>query len=186
MKTSALLVLPTLAGVLALSACDQPKWRKPAQPVPASTTPAADAPKAPKARVIPAVDGPTPAAPDWAKPVLGKTLRDVYPKTSLCKGNTDIVQQTYSGAPAGVQIHGWGWDLAKKARIERVVLVDKDFKIVGAGAGGVARPDVTQNLPEVTDGNTGWNADAPLTKGAVDAYGVIGADSICPLGHIDF
>ncbi len=118
--------------------------------------------------------------------MLGKPLRDIFPATGLCKGNTDIVQKVYSGLPAGVQLHGWGWDLAKKARIERVVLVDKSYRIVGAGEGGVARSDVPVSIPEITDPATGWNADIAVKSGPLDVYGLTGDDSICVLGHIEF
>lgn len=167
-------------AALMLSACDKPKWQdKP----PAAAGPAASAPAA---RVIPVDASGAPPPPDWAAAVVGKGLRQVYPGSGICKGNTDIVQKTYAGPPAGVQIHGWGWDTARKARIERVLLVDKDLKIVGVGVGGVARPDVPTALPEVTDPATGWNADAALTTGALDAYGVTAADAVCALGHIEF
>lgn len=170
------------AALLALSACDKPKWRDAGKPPPA---PAA-APAAPKARVIPNVEGRTPP-PSWANTVIGRPLRDAYPKAGICKGNTDMVQQTYSGDPAGVQIHGWGFDLGAKARIARVVLVDQEQRIVGAGEGGVQRLDVIDNIPEIKDSNTGWNADLPRTTGPVDAYGVVeGGAAVCPLGHMDF
>lgn len=182
MRTSPIFLLPVLAGSLSLAACDQPKFREPPAPDPA-TAPAASASKA---RVIPADDRGTPAAPAWAQPLMGKTLREAFPKTGICRGNTDIVQKTYAGQPAGVQVHGWGWDPAKKARVARVLLVDKNFKIVGAGEGGVARRDVPRTVPEITDGNTGWNADAPLTAGPLDAYGVVGDDAVCVLGHLEF
>jgi hypothetical protein len=177
------------AGLLALAACDQPKPRPPGPP-PAAKAPEAGAPAAPAAappaRVIPSDTGPTPPPPTWATLVIGKTLRDAYPQTGSCKGNTDIVQKTYAGDPPGVQIHGWGWDLKAKARVQRVVLVDRDSKIVGAGESGVPRPDVNQYNADIKDPNTGWNADLPRTTGYVDGYGVLDAKTVCPLGHIEF
>ena len=173
-----------LAALLALAACDKPKWRDASAPAPAAEAPAADA--APKARVIPSDPGPVPAAPAWAQALIGKPLREVFPKTGICKGNTDIVQKTYAGQPAGVQVHGWGWDTAKAAAVQRVVLVDPSMKIVAGGAGGVPRPDVATAVPEITDPKTGWNVDVAIPAGAVDAYGVVGDDSICVLGHIEY
>ncbi|MDZ4371053.1 MAG: hypothetical protein U1C74_06495 [Phenylobacterium sp.] len=186
MISTLLRTAPALATVLALTACDQPKWREGSQG--ASGDPAsAPATSAPAVRQIPADTAGTPATPEWAKPLVGKTLREAFPKTGICKGNTDIIQKTYAGTPQGVQVHGWGWDDAKKARIERVVLVDKDFQIVGGGQGGVARPDVPTGLPEISDAATGWNADLPLTAGPLDAYGIVGeGDAVCVLGHIAF
>ncbi|ODT86131.1 hypothetical protein [Phenylobacterium sp. SCN 70-31] len=159
-----------LAAALSVTGCDQPKPRNP--PSAAAGPPAAPTP--------------TPPTPDWAKPLLGQALQAAFPKTGACKGNTDIVQRTYAGDPAGVQIHGWGWDAARKARVERVVLTDAEGRIVGAGAGGGERPDVPVALAEVTDGHTGWNADAPVTHGPLLAYGVVADDTACVLGRIDF
>lgn len=183
MRIASLPCVLILMATTALAACDQPKWRE--KPAATPGEPAAPAATSP-VRQIPSDPVGVPPGPDWASAVMGKTLRDAYPKTGICKGNTDIVQKTYAGQPAGVQIHGWGWDNAAKARVERVVLVDKTFKIVGAGQGGAARPDVPRSVPEVTDPNSGWNADAPVTAGPLDAYGVLADGSICVLGHIEF
>lgn len=169
-------IAPALAALLGLSACDQPKWREPPPAKAAAGAPAKD-----KVETIG-----TPAAPAWVQPLLGKTLRAAFPQSGICKGNTDIVQKRYSGAPAGVQIHGWGWDVGRKARVERVVLVDATFRIVGGGEGGVSRTDVPTAVPEITDPNTGWNADLAVTKGPLDGYGITGDDSVCVLGHIEF
>lgn len=172
MKFTPLAFITVLAAALTLSACDKPKDRT--------------APPAAKGPVIPAVAEGTPAAPAWAQALIGKPLREAFPKLGSCKGNTDIVQKTYAGTPAGVQIHGWGWDTAKAARIERVLLADETRTIVSGGEGGVARPDVTAALSDVTDANTGWNADVPQTAGPLDAFGVVGDSSVCALGHIEF
>ena len=178
MKHASLTALPMLAALLTLAACDQPKFRDTTAP-PAG----ASAPK-PEKNMVDA--GGTPPAPAWAQALIGKNLRAAFPKTGICRGNTDIVQRQYAGAPAGVQIHGWGWDTARKARVDRVLLVDATFRIVGAGEGGISRTDVPTALPEVTDPNSGWNANIAVTKGPLDGYGVTGDDSVCVLGHIEF
>ena len=180
--------LPVLAGLLALGACDQPKFRdkgEGAAPPPAAAEPAQ---AAPKVRVIPTKAEAVPEPPAWAAAHMGKNLRAAFPKTGICKGNTDIVDVKFTGEPAGVQVLGWGWDIPKKKRIERFVLVDKSFTIVGAGQGGVPRPDVSRALPgEVTDDNTGWTAVTKLTAGPVDGYGIVGdGDAVCMLGHLEF
>lgn len=177
MRHVPLTALSALAALLALSACDQPKFRDTGPP------PAAAAAGPKKDAVDP---GGTPASPAWAQAYMGKDLRATFPRSGVCRGNTDIVQRKYAGAPAGVQIHGWGWDVGRKARVDRIVLVDKSFRIVGAGEGGVSRPDVPTALPEITDGNTGWNANVALSAGPLDGYGVTGDDSVCVLGHIEF
>lgn len=185
MRYAPLAAVPVLAALLALAACDQPKWRDKSAPAPQATV-EPDSGGAPKPRTIPADPRATPAAPAWAQALVGKSLREVFPKTGICRGNTDIVQKTYAGAPAGVQIHGWAWDTGRKVRVEHVVLVDKSMKIVAGGEGGISRSDVPTALPEVTDPKTGWNVDAPVAAGALDAYGVVGDDTICVLGHIEF
>lgn len=188
MRTSRLLIAPALGAFLTLAACDQPKFRdkgpEAAAPPPAAAAPA-DA--APKVREIPVKAEPVPAAPAWAADHMGKPLRTAFPETGICKGNTDIVDIKFTGDPAGTQILGWGWDVPKKVRVAKVVLVDRNLVIVGAGGGGVARPDVPQALPEITDANTGWTAVTKLTTGPLDAYGVVGdGDAVCVLGHIEF
>ncbi|MBX3484340.1 hypothetical protein [Phenylobacterium sp.] len=187
MRITVRLAAPALVALLALAGCDQPKFRdKGAEPAAAAAV-ADAAEQAPKAREIPTRAEPVPAPPEWASAVMGKTLRAVYPKTGICKGNTDIVDAKFTGDPPGTRLLGWGWDTPKKVRVARVVLVDRTMSIVGAGAGGVERLDVTQALPEVTDKMSGWTAVTRLTAGPLDAYGVVGdGDAICPLGHIEF
>ena len=178
MRHAPLTAVSVLAVLLALAACDQPKWRDTSAPPPGAK---AQGPQ--KNQPDP---GGTPAAPTWAQAVMGKNLREAFPKSGICRGNTDIVQRKYAGLPNGVQIHGWGWDVGRKARVERILLVDKTFRIVGVGEGGVNRPDVPTALPEITDENTGWNANVAVTAGPLDGYGVTGDDSVCVLGHIEF
>ena len=176
MRFPPLAVVSVVAALFALTACDQPKRRD-------TTAPGTNA-QGPQDDTVDS--GGTPAAPVWAQAMIGKNLREAFPKSGICRGNTDIVQRKYAGQPAGVQIHGWGWDVGRKAGIDRVLLVDKTFRIVGAGEGGVNRPDVPAALPEVTDQHTGWNANVAVTAGPLDAYGVTGGDSVCGLGHIEF
>lgn len=185
MRTSLLRLAPLLAGFAALSACDQPKFRDKGD----AATPAAEAPAAagpPAARVIPTRAEAVPAVPAWAAAHMGKPLRAQFPKTGVCKGNTDVVDVRFTGQPSGVQILGWGWDVPKAARVSRVVLVDVGMKIVGAGEGGAPRPDVPTALPEISDPNAGWTA-VTQAAGPLDAYGVVGdGDAVCALGHIEF
>jgi hypothetical protein len=185
MRTSPLRLATALAGLLALAACDQPKFRDKGGD-PAAATPAAQQ-AAPPARVVPTKAEPVPEPPAWAAAHLGKNLRAQFPKTGICKGNTDIVDVRFTGDPAGVQLLGWAWDVPKKARVGRVVLVDKSMNIVGAGEGGAPRPDVPPAMPEIADPNTGWTAVTKLTAGPLDAYGIVGdGDTVCVLGHIEF
>jgi hypothetical protein len=171
-----------LALLALLAACDRPKpGTSPAAPPPAVT----GAPPPPPA--IKTSQDPLPALPAWAAPMIGKTLKDVLPDLGgTCIGNTDVVDMRYVGASQGVQIEGWGWDSAAKQVVARVVVVDIDGKIVGAGETGVPRPDVqAARGAEVTSPTSGWKAIVNLTTGSVDAYGVVGDGSKgCKLGHL--
>ncbi len=161
-----------LATCAMLTACDQPKPRDAAAEKPAGPAQTAD---------------PLPALPDWATPLMGRGLREVFTADAECIGNTDIVESRYTGGSPGVKIIGWGWDPATKAPVSRVVLVDRDFKIAGAGEGGLDRPDVPTARADVTSGQTGWGAVSPLTSGPVDTYGVIAdGKAVCRLGHLEF
>lgn len=177
----------TLTALVTLSGCDKPKWQDNPPPAATAAPGAAPAAAAPTVRVIPNDPAGTPAAPAWAADMIGKSLRALYPATGVCKGNTDIVQKRYAGAPAGVQLHGWGWDVKSNVRVARVLLVDTEMKIVGAGEGGVERTDVPQHVPEIKDANTGWNADLARVTGPIDAYGLLpDGKTVCPLGHIEY
>lgn len=158
-----------IAAALALSACDQPK---PRHPPPAHN----------------AVAEPTPPAPDWARELLNRPLTKAFPDmTGQCLGNTDAVAARYAGDPPGVKIVGWGWDPAAKTVVARVILVDLEGRIVGAGESGFPRPDVTAAMPQVTALDSGWAADVTRTKGPLDAYGVVDdGRALCRLGHLEF
>jgi hypothetical protein len=162
-----------LCAVAALAGCDKPKPRNP--------------PPAEAAATAPQAAEPAPLAPAWSAELMGKPMRAAFPNDGTCVGNTDNVQKTYAGPPAGTQIVGWGWDDAAKAPIARVVLVDKDLVVIGAGETGLERPDVVRARPNITSNTTGWSAMTGMTKGALDTYGVLAdGKSVCKLGHIEF
>lgn len=171
MKPSSALTVTLLLA--ALAGCDKPAPRGEAR----------EGAKARKDHVA----APAPPPPGWAIPLLGKGLRSVLTEDGACVGNTDGVELYYEGAPPGTRIVGWGWDKDLKARVQRVVLVDRDFQIVGAGEGGLPRPDVPTALPDISDGETGWAVVTTQTTGYFDAYGVVkNGQGVCKLGHIEF
>lgn len=178
---NAKIIVVVALATAAVAACDQPK---PRQPDDKAAAPVAAAPAGPQ---VATTTDPLPPLPPWAGAYMGKGLRDVFPGDGACLGNTDIVELRYQGAAPGAKIIGWGWDTAAKKVVERVVLVDKNFQIVGAGEKGLPRPDVISTLPQVTDENSGWSALTPLASGAVDSYGITGdGTAICKLGHLEF
>jgi hypothetical protein len=156
------------AVLIGLAGCDEPKPRRPPPPAAAAQ--------------------PLPALPAWAGELVGRPLAEALPgPPGACLGNTDAVGARYAGAPAGVQVVGWGWDRAAKAPVRRVVLVDIAARVVGAGEGGLPRPDVNAAVAEVTSPTTGWAAYAPRTAGPLDAYGLVDdGRAICRLGHLEF
>ena len=175
-----------IALSLALTACGEPAWMDPAKAGARPEPPfrlAGEPP--PVEKKIPTSADSVPAPPAWAAGLIGKTLAEAYPGEGACMGNTDSVILTYQGATPGAKVLGWGWDPVAKHRIDRVVLLDGERRIVSAGEGGVARPDVAKAKADVTDRNTGWSADVPKVTGIFDSYGVL-ADGVstCVLGRI--
>lgn len=127
-----------------------------------------------------------PPPPAWAQALIGKDLRQIFPQAGTCRGNTDGIDVRYTGKPSGARLLGWGWDAAAGRRIERVIVVDIGHRIVGAGEGGLARPDVPAAIPQITDPDTGWNAVTTMAQGPVDVFGVVGdGQALCPLGHVE-
>lgn len=177
--------LPTFLGLgvaaaaaVTLAGCEKGKDRTP----PPAEAASAAAPGAP------AAGPPMPALPTWAGEYMGKAIGSVYAgEVKICLGNTDNVQQRYGGGAPGVQIVGWGWDTVAKTPIARVLLVDKDGRVAGAGETGLDRPDVPAAKPEVTSPKSGWAAYTRQTSGPIDAYGFIdGGKAICRLGRVEF
>src|SRR6185437_13583400 len=105
-------------------------------------------------------------------PLIGKGLRAAFPGLGDCLGNTDGVKARYTAGAGGSRIAGWGWDPKARAPIGRVVLIDRNAVIRGAGEGGYRRKDVPRHLPDVTSETTGWRADTALSAGPLDVYGV--------------
>jgi hypothetical protein len=140
--------------------------------------------RAPTPAAAPDTPGPLPALPAWAGGYMGKTLSDVLPLAADCVGNTDKVRHRYAGPPPGAKVLGWGWDRTANQRVERVLLTDEKLKIVGAGEGGLSRPDVPHAAPDITDDHTGWMGLTSKSAGVVMAFGVVsGGRAVCPLGQ---
>ena len=180
MLRARLQILATLALGAALAGCDQPKPRGPG----------ADSTVVELGRLMGETlfhtGSATPPPPAWAKALIGRSPRDVLTFRSVCQGNADQIIHRYSGNPQGVRILGWGWIPASQRRVTRVVLVDASYRIVGAGDGGVPRPDVASHVAGVSDPATGWTANLPRRHGPVDAFGLVSDGVACPLGHLAF
>lgn len=129
------------------------------------------------------VSGPTPATPKWASAMIGKPLMAVFArKMSQCAGYLDGAAVRYTGHPRGVQVSGWAYDMTANVPASRVLLVDQNGRIVGAGNGGIPRPDVPATLPGVHSLATGWEGYARMESGTVSAWMVLHGDSsVCKL-----
>jgi hypothetical protein len=173
MGTGLLLAAACAAG---LAGCDRPDWTDPAR---------SKGPHTILTNETPATPGAAPRPPAWATGLIGESLTIAFPRRGACTGNTDAVLHRYAGPPAGVEIIGWGWDGRGAARVERVLLVDPDLRIVGAGDGGRRRADVPRALPAIHDENTGWLAITLEPSTELDTYGVVDhGRTVCRLGHI--
>lgn len=179
--------LAILPAVCLMASCGPAEWRirKDVEPEPKA---------AETALPTPAKSGPdldqsvsAPPIPQWAQAYIGKNPRETFPHNGLCVGNTDVVEGRFGGASPGTTIIGWGWDTHAKARVGRVILVDINYQIVGAGEGGLPRGEVPKVRSDVTDPNTGWRAVTRLGAGPVETYGVVdGGQAICSLGRLEF
>lgn len=178
------LLCAALLTALAVTGCGKPKEQA---PTPAEAT--AAAPKPAPAEATATAPGPAmPALPAWAAEYVGKPLQATFSGVpATCDGNAEIILQRYGGAAPGVQIQGWAWDPKAKSEIERILIVDDRGVVQGAGVSGWARPDVNAARPSITGGKTGWAAETHLTKGPINAYGVVeGGKAVCLLGRLAY
>jgi outer membrane protein OmpA-like peptidoglycan-associated protein len=113
--------------------------------------------------------------PGWSAAMIGKPVRSFYPKvTTNCLGYLDGVVAKY-GNRRGAQLHGWGYDTAANAPVDRVLFADDRGIVLGAADGGGQRPDVPQTLPQVHSETTGWQGYVGVTSRPVQAWGIMRA-----------
>lgn len=172
--------LTMAVACLALAGCKRPQWATPEKP-PEPQTVAAAAAEANE----PASHRAVQTLPEWARGLIGRNPRAAFPRNGACIGNSDGIGERFAGPPAGVKVFGWGWDVAAKRPVRRVVMVDAAYVIIGAGEGGIARKDVAKARPEF-GATAGWAAVTGMTRGPVDVYGIVeNGSAICPLGHLE-
>ena len=167
MAFSAVLLL-----ALAAAACNG-KPERDAYTTDAAATPSQGATKAPM-----------PAYPAWASAMIGANLKDKAKGSAVCKGALDVVSTKYVGARPGVAMEGWGWDEKGARPLDKVLFVDTEGRIVGAGVVGNRRDDVPKALPEVKTPAVGWKGVAGVTSGEVQAVGLTTGGASCTLGRI--
>lgn len=123
---------------------------------------------------------PMPPPPAWSSPLAGKPFAAAYPSAGArCDSAVDGVTARLRD---GVTMMGWGWDPLRKRVVERVIFVDRAGRMVGFGEGHVPRPDVPQNLPEVSALDTGWVAHLPRPTEELTVYGVLSDGTACRMG----
>jgi len=182
-----------VVGCAAIAACAPPAWRDPARSKgTAELAPqvleaaAADRPARPRTPGKHVTSAPLPPPPAWAIPLIGQQLRVAFPKAGACTGNVDAIRQRYTGPAAGAELSGWAWDPAARAAPPRVVLVDDNYAIQGAGEVGLPRPRVPLVRPDVTSPNVGWEAITSRVAGPLTAWAVLAdGQSICKVGVLE-
>ena len=104
--------------------------------------------------------------------------------TNKCLGFLDAVRPISPGAGT-VVAGGWAWDVAAARPASKIVLALPDGLVVGFGDVDAPRPDVRVARKEVTELNSGWNAEAVVPHGSVlRAFAVLSdLKSICPLAN---
>jgi len=135
--------------------------------------------------VVPTVQTPLPAYPAWAAPMIGKNLGRVLTGHGACLGVWDVVSVKHISKQPGSEAQGWGYDVAAKTAISHILFVNADNIVVGAGDGGVPRPDVARARADVTAINTGWRGVVGATEGKVLAVGVTSKNAGCNVGQYD-
>ncbi|MHB8284429.1 MAG: hypothetical protein ACYDD1_07110 [Caulobacteraceae bacterium] len=135
--------------------------------------------------VVKPVTAPLPAYPAWANGLIGQNAAHVVTGRGACLGVWDAVTAKHVGAHPGDEAGGWGWDVAAKAPLRHILFVNGDNFIVGAGEGGLPRPDVSKAREDVTSPNSGWHGVLGVTTGKILAVGVTSKNASCSVGAFD-
>jgi hypothetical protein len=176
-------VLPLACIASLTAACERPGWTDPETSKGPRVPPASAMPARPG---LPQVEMAAPPAPAWAAALLGRQLKTAFPGTQTCLGTTDMVELRFLGPPSGSRLIGWGWDVARKEPVKRILIVDDRGQIIAAGEGGEDRPDVPRSVKSINSAKTGWKAVVPLTSGHVEAWGLLADErSVCSLYGVD-
>jgi hypothetical protein len=110
-----------------------------------------------------------PEFPDWSGSYLNTQFKDKFTKAFECIGRADGKISSFS---SGARVAGWAWAVESSKPIDKILAVNADGKIIGAGHGGFSRPDVKAATPNVTSENVGWQADTTVASGPIDFYGL--------------
>jgi len=170
-----------MALALAAAGCSRPSWTDPETSKASRAPPPAPLRKGTRTE---RGEGPPPVA--WLKPLLGRPMRELFPKIGDCRGNTDGVAVRFLGGQGAILVAGWAWDPATKAPPARIVLADANGRVAGGGDTGRRRKDVPRAVPEITSLTTGWQAWTDRLSGRLDAYGIIGdGATVCSIAGVE-
>ncbi len=127
-------------------------------------------------------DAAVPGPPNWARPLLQQNTRTGFEMSKDCTGSFDAIKVRYSGSPSGVEGEGWGWLYKASAAPTRIIIVDAEGKIIGAGETIIDRPDVKRALKVVTTPRVGWRAEIYDNTGNATAMALLDDRTLCSLG----
>ena len=114
---------------------------------------------------------------------MGQPLASVAKTDGACLGAIDKAAPLPAD-PSGLQLEGWSWDLQHDRRIEQVIIVGADGRIVGLASGGEFRPDVIRAVRQVDHVANGWFGYARGRPGDVlTVYGLTASGHVCTLGE---
>lgn len=128
-----------------------------------------------------------PAPPSWAVPLIGQPVATLFPNTiAKCLGSADKVAMRFSSPQPTVRIDGWAWNVTTKSTFDRLLAVNADGVVVGAGATVYERPDVLAVKADVvTELVSGYQVFAQNASGVVRIYGVDpGSAAVCRFSQI--
>ncbi len=134
------------------------------------------------AEAAPVTQAPLPTMPDWATPLIGKSVLHGFQASKACKGAFDVVALQHGGASPGVEADGWSWLTGEKRPPDQIVFVDDNNTIVGAATTVNERPDVSKAVKEVTVTKVGWHGVIGATTGTIHAYALLPGSTLCPFG----
>ena len=113
---------------------------------------------------------------------MGRPLASFAKADGQCLGAIDKAAPLPND-PSGLKLEGWSWDTRHDRRVEQLIIVGADGRVVGLASGGEFRPDVIKAVREVDHVATGWFGYARGVSGDVlTVYGMTGSGQVCPLG----
>ena len=107
---------------------------------------------------------------DWIKYETNQISADsIHPEP--CMGAIESTEPFQSGSSISYRVKGWAWDPKTQTVPEKIILVDKEFNVVGYGISGEPRFDITKAIAG-NPYNSGWLAYIinPKVKGPISAY----------------